>query len=222
LQVIRAGQVTGVPPQTPAVQTSPVVQFLPSLQPVPSAAAGFEQLPLPGSQVPAVWHWSDAGQFLAVPAHAPLPSHMSPVVHLFPSSQPVPAGLGAPPTHMPVVVLHVPASVQADAPEHWTGFVPMQTPFWHLSVCVQALPSLHPVPSGAGPGAEQVPVASKQVPATRHGSMGLGQVTLVPPQVPLASQTSPVVQFLPSSHGIPVLTAPIEQAPVMGLQAPAW
>lgn len=50
--------------------------------------------------------------------------------------------------------------------------------------------------------------------------MGFGQVTGVPAQVPLASQTSPVVQFLPSSHG-PVLTAPIEQAPVVELQIPA-
>lgn len=155
----------GVPPHTPPVQMSPVVHFLPSSQPVPSIAAGFEQVPL-GSQVPGVWHWSEAVQTLGVPLQFPLPSHASPVVHLFPSSQPVPLGLGAPPVQIPFAGLHVPASVQAEAPEHWTGFVPMQVPFWHLSVCVQALLSSQGVLLGAFPCAEHMPVASVQVPAT--------------------------------------------------------
>ena len=51
------GQVFAAPlPQTPAWQDSPVVQLLPSLQVVPSAATGFEQVPEVGSQVPAAWH----------------------------------------------------------------------------------------------------------------------------------------------------------------------
>jgi hypothetical protein len=50
-------QVTGLAPvQAPAWQVSVRVQALPSVQAVPSAAAGFEQVPLPGSQVPAAWH----------------------------------------------------------------------------------------------------------------------------------------------------------------------
>jgi hypothetical protein len=69
---------------------SAVVQALPSLQLVPSAIGGFEQIPVEVLQVPCVWHWSGAGQT--------------------------------------------------------TGFAPVQTPPWQVSVWVQALPSLQPVP----------------------------------------------------------------------------
>src|SRR5438045_3420504 len=49
-----AAQVTGpLPPHAPAWQVSVCVQPLPSLQAVPSAAAGFEHVPVAGSQVPA-------------------------------------------------------------------------------------------------------------------------------------------------------------------------
>jgi hypothetical protein len=51
-----AVQVTGVPAQVPSLHVSPVVQGLPSLQLVPLGAAGFEQVPELGSQVPATWH----------------------------------------------------------------------------------------------------------------------------------------------------------------------
>jgi hypothetical protein len=47
---------TAVPPHTPFVQTSLVVQPLPSLQSVPFAAVGFEQVPVDGLHVPALWH----------------------------------------------------------------------------------------------------------------------------------------------------------------------
>jgi hypothetical protein len=61
-------QVTGTPPvHTPATQVSVWVQALPSLQAVPSAAAGFVQVPLVGSQVPATWHWSSAPHTTGVP-----------------------------------------------------------------------------------------------------------------------------------------------------------
>ena len=43
----------------------------------------------------------------------------------------------------------------------------MQVPFWQVSLCVQALPSLHAVPFAAF-GFEQVPVAGSHVPATWH------------------------------------------------------
>jgi hypothetical protein len=42
--------------QPPTGSHASVVQALPSLQALPSAFAGFEQAPLAGSQVPAVWH----------------------------------------------------------------------------------------------------------------------------------------------------------------------
>jgi hypothetical protein len=46
--------------------------MLPSLQGVSSPFAGFEQLPVPGSQVPALWHWSLAAQvFVVPPVHVP-------------------------------------------------------------------------------------------------------------------------------------------------------
>ena len=48
-----------------------------------------------------------------------------------------------------------------------TGFVPVQVPFWHVSLCVQAFPSLHTVPF-AFTGLEQTPVAGLQVPASWH------------------------------------------------------
>src|SRR5207244_11892357 len=67
----RAVQTTAVPAHMPAWHVSPVVQALPSLQIVPLAATGFEQLPVAGSQVPARWHWSDAGHVTAVPVQVP-------------------------------------------------------------------------------------------------------------------------------------------------------
>ena len=54
---------------------------------------------------------------------------------------------------------------------HWssavqtTGLLPVQLPAWQLSVCVQASPSLQPVPLGFE-GLEQTPVALLQVPAS--------------------------------------------------------
>src|SRR5262249_60913388 len=50
--------VNDVPPQTPPVQTSLVVQGLPSSQAVRSGALGLEQ-PVIGSHVP--WAWQGAG-----------------------------------------------------------------------------------------------------------------------------------------------------------------
>src|SRR2546427_1985606 len=50
-------QATGLPPvQTPDRQESVWVQELPSLQAVPSGAAGLEHTPVEGLQVPATWH----------------------------------------------------------------------------------------------------------------------------------------------------------------------
>ena len=48
---------------------------------------------------------------------------------------------------------------------HITGFEPVQTPLWQVSVCVQGLPSLHAVPFPAF-GFEQLPFAGLHVPAT--------------------------------------------------------
>ncbi len=50
---------------------------------------------------------------------------------------------------------------------HVTGFDPTHVPFWQVSVCVHAFPSLHVVPFDAM-GFEQVPVDGSHVPATWH------------------------------------------------------
>jgi len=49
-----------VPTHAPATQLSLRVQALPSSQGAPLALAGLLQVPVAGSQVPAVWHWSEA------------------------------------------------------------------------------------------------------------------------------------------------------------------
>jgi len=65
---IAGAQTTGGPlTHVPAWQLSPVVQALLSVHDVPSAAAGFEQVPEVGSQTPAEWQESVATQVLAVP-----------------------------------------------------------------------------------------------------------------------------------------------------------
>jgi len=46
----------GVPAQTPPVHTSVTVQAMPSSHPVPSGWAGFEHVPVSGSQAPSPWH----------------------------------------------------------------------------------------------------------------------------------------------------------------------
>src|SRR5206468_1418011 len=58
-----AAQKTGFAPvQMPAWQVSVRVQALPSSQAAPLILTGCEQTPFAGSQTPATWHWSGAGQ----------------------------------------------------------------------------------------------------------------------------------------------------------------
>jgi hypothetical protein len=82
---------TGLAPvQTPAWQVSVCVHRLPSLQAVPFAATGSEQAPVDGSQVPAVWHWSEAGQATGLPPVQTPAWQESVCVHRLPSLQAVP------------------------------------------------------------------------------------------------------------------------------------
>src|SRR5436190_325886 len=81
-----------LPVQKPLLQVAVWVQALPSLQAVPSAFAGFEHVPLAGSQTPATWHWSEAVQTTGLlPVHTPL-SQVSVRVQASPSLQAVPSG----------------------------------------------------------------------------------------------------------------------------------
>jgi hypothetical protein len=52
------------------------------------------------------------------------------------------------------------------------GLLPVHAPDWHVSVCVQALPSLQVVPLAAV-GLEHTPVEGLQVPATWHWSLAV-------------------------------------------------
>jgi hypothetical protein len=64
----------------------------------------------------------------------------------------------------PLDVLQVPATWQASAAVHTTGFEPVHTPFWQVSVRVHALLSLQVVPLPAT-GFVQAPVPAVHVPA---------------------------------------------------------
>ena len=67
----------------------------------------------------------------------------------------------------PVPVAHVPATWHWSSAVHTTGFVPVHTPPWQVSVCVQAFPSAHAVPFVLF-GFEQTPVPGLHVPASWH------------------------------------------------------
>jgi hypothetical protein len=134
-----AVQTIAVPPQTPLVHTSDVVQASLSLQVDPFVLIGL--LHTPAVQVPAAWHWSEAVQTIAVPPQTPL-VHASDVVQALLSSQVVPLAI--------VGLLHTPA-VQVPATWHWseavqTIAVPPQTPLVHTSDVVHALLSLQVEP----------------------------------------------------------------------------
>ena len=142
------------------------VMFVPHT--VPELAGGLLQVWLLGPvdvQVPAVWHGSDAGQLTAVPAHMPVLLQVSPVVQPLPSLQDAPVATGL--EHAPVLVLHVPAVWHWSRAVQVTGFDPTHIPLeLQVSVCVQALPSLHDAPVATG--LEHVPVDGLQVPAVWH------------------------------------------------------
>jgi hypothetical protein len=100
-----------------------------------------------------------------------------------------------------------------------TGFEPAQAPAWQVSLCVQALPSLHDAPS-AFAGFEHTPVLVLHVPAVWHWS-GAAQVTgFAPVQAP-AWQVSLCVQASPSVHDAPSAFAGFEHTPVPVSQVPA-
>src|SRR5439155_1876764 len=100
-----------------------------------------------------------------------------------------------------VAVLRVPAAWHWSEAVQTTGFEPVQLPLWQVSVCVQALPSLHAVPLLAF-GLEHRPVAVSQVPATWHWSSAVQTTGLEPVQVPFW-QVSVCVQALPSLQAVP-------------------
>src|SRR5881392_157761 len=212
-------QTTGLAPvQVPLWQVSACVQALPSLHAVPLLAFGLEHWPVAVLQVPATWHWSSALQTTGLlPVQSPL-WQVSVCVQALPSLHAVPLlafGL----EHWPVAVLQVPATWHWSEAVQTTGLLPVQSPLWQASVCVQALPSLHAVPLLAF-GLEHWPVAVLQVPATWHWSEAVQTTGLLPVQSPLW-QASVCVQALPSLHAVPLLAFGLEHWPVAVSPAPA-
>src|SRR5205085_1797553 len=133
-----------------------------------SGFEGLEQEPVDGLQVPATWHWSCAVHVAGfVPVHVPF-WHVSVCVQASASLQAVPSSFAGF-EQRPVAWSHVPATWHWSSAVHVTGVAPLHAPPWHVSVCVQASPSLHALPSGFA-GSEQTPVAGLQVPATWHWS----------------------------------------------------
>lgn len=152
----------------------------------------------------------------AFPAQTPL-WQRSFVVHRLPSLQTMPfVALGLEQT--PVALLQTPTEWHWSDAMHMTGLLPTQVPDWHVSVCVQALPSLQGAPSTAF-GLEQTPLAGSQTPVVWHAA-GSGQATAVPEQAPVW-HLSPEVQALPSLQMVPFGAFGLVQAPVEVLHTPA-
>ena len=85
--------------------------------------------------------------------------------------------------HVPVPVLHTPATWHWSRALHVTGLAPEHAPDWQVSVCVQPLPSLHAVPFAAF-GFEHVPVPVLHTPATWHESLAVHTTGFAPVHVP--------------------------------------
>jgi hypothetical protein len=142
--------------------------------------------------------------------------HASPTVQALLSLHGVPFG-SAGFEHIPEPGSHVPA------PWHWSLTMHIVwAPLWHdppmhMSPTVQALLSLHDVPSARG-RPEHVPVAGLQLSAPWQATAG-HETGLLPVQVP-AWQASVCVQALLSLHGVPFVTGVCMQ-PFTGSQLSA-
>ena len=134
-----------------------------------------------------------------LPVHVPF-WQLSLCVHAFPSLQLVPfEATGF--EQAPLVGSHAPGRWQASLAAQVTGFVPVHVPFWQLSLCVHALPSLQLVPFEAT-GFEHTPVVELHVPATWHASLAAHVIWAAPVQTP-DWQVSLWVQAFPSLQGVP-------------------
>jgi len=190
---------------TPAWQVWLCVQLLPSVHPVPFGEAGLEHVPVETSHTPATWHWSLAVHKTGfVPVQMPA-WQLSVCVQVSPSLQPVPFG-DAGLEHVPVDTSHSPATWHWSLAAHTTGFAPVQTPAWQLSLWVHALLSLQPVPFTAV-GSEHVPVPVSHTPATWHWSLAVHTTGFVPVHTP-AWHLSVCVQASLSLHAVSSATFP--------------
>jgi hypothetical protein len=161
-QASSAVQTTETPAvQTPAMQDAPH----PAPQAVPFALFGLLHAPVVGLQT-ASWQASAPAQAFGFPPAQTPAWQVSVCVHMSPSSQPVPSVLiGF--EQAPVDGSQVPTMWHWFSAVQLTGLPPVQTPDWHVSLCVHRLPSLQVVPSALA-GLEHAPVDGLQAPATWH------------------------------------------------------
>jgi hypothetical protein len=155
-----------------------------------------------------------SSQLVPVPGWQTPAEQASPVVQALPSEQAVPLAAGGPDWHRPDDGLQLsgplqtlPSSVQV------TDVPPTQAPPWQESPEVQALPSLHAVPSLGGAEETQRPVAGLQVSEPLQTLPSSGHVTGEPPTQLPPWQESPEVQALPSEHDVPLASVFVWQAP---------
>src|SRR5207245_166676 len=158
----------------------------------------------------ASWHASGGTHMTGfVPAHTPA-WQVSVWVQALTSLQAVPSGFAGF-EHAPVAGSQAPASWHWSAGAQVTGFVPLHSPAWQVSVRVQALPSLQVVASGFA-GFEHAPVAGSQAPASWHWSAGAQVTGFVPPHTP-AERKSVGEGEVASVEGGPRGVAKCEAAP---------
>src|SRR5438093_394905 len=184
----------------PPLQTSPPVQLFPSEQ---GAALLVWTQPVAELQVSSVHTFPSSQLSAGPPAHTP-PLHASFVVHTLPSSQGAVLFVWTQPVAgLQVSSVHTfPSSQLGDAP-------PTHLPPLHLSLVVQASPSLH----GAVLFLWKQPVAGLQVSSVQ--TLPSSQLSAGPPTQPPLLQVSLVVQAFPSLQGA-VLA--LWTQPVLGLQ----
>lgn len=200
------------------LQVSDPLQRSASAQLVP-AATGTWATPPAGSQESAV-HGFPSSTTGGTPATQVPEVHVSAPLHTVASAHELPSGFAGF-EQTPVEASQVPARWQASEATQTTGLPPEQAPAWHVSVCVQALPSLQALPFAFG-GFEQTPVAVLQVPASWHWSDAVQITGFAPEQVP-DWQMSVCVQAFESLQAAPFALAGFEQRPVLGLQVPtSW
>jgi hypothetical protein len=185
VQVLPSLQFLAAPVHAPAWQVSFSVHALPSVHAVPFATAVFVQLPEVESHASAVQVLLSL-QFLAAPAAQTPDWHVSLSVHALPSEHTVPFVI-ATFAQTPVVVLQ--ASVVHVLPSLQSFAVPaVQVPDLHVSLIVQAFPSVQVVPS-ADAGLEQLPVAGSHR-SSVHGFVSAQFLAVPPAQTPTASHFS--------------------------------
>lgn len=203
------------PPQTPAVQVSPTVQYTPSLHAVPLVRGTLMHAPVLGSHSPRVHAVFSDEQSIAAPPQVP-ELQASPVVHRSPSSQACPWLMGAP-TQRAVLSLQVPA-VQAELDAEQSRGPPLHSPAAQVSPVVQKRPSSQAPPSFRGARAQTFN-ASSHTPRLQVFDCAEQSRATPATQAP-AVQESPVVQNAPSSHAVPLVSGTLMQAPVAGSHSP--